>query len=173
MKTGLRRIFMNRFVYALILFILSMTSAYGQAFLVRPVGGVVENGRHYFNVQVWNCTGRDVEVPLADLPWGQSTLGLVLYPAGRLAGEPLKESIPAVDFPSTKVRIQAKDHVEGRVDLDSRFLGISRYEGRGNLLIFWEYDLSLIAGGNSHVVGGMVPFDASGKAKSAAGIACK
>jgi hypothetical protein len=164
---------MNRPAYALILFILSVTSAYGQAFIVRPAGIVIENSRHYFNVQIWNCTSRDVAVPLADLPWGQNTLGLVLYPASRIAGEPLKESIPAADFPDTKIKIQAKDYVEGRVDLDSRFLGISRYEGRSNLIVFWVYDLSLITGGRSQFVGGMVPFDGSSSAKNVAGTACK
>ena len=164
---------MNRSICALILFILSVTSAYGQTTLVRPVGVTVENGRHYLEMKVWNCTNRDIAVPLADLPWGQNTLGLVLYPASRLAGEPLRESIPAADFPDTKIKIQAKGHVEGKVDLDSRFLGIAHYEGRGNLLIFWEYDLSLITGGNSRFVGGMVPFDGTGQTKSAMGITCK
>jgi len=165
---------MNRSICALILFILSVTTAYGQTSLVRPVGVItVENGRHYFAMQVWNCTDRDIVVPLADLPWGQNTLGLVLYPAGRLAGEPLKESIPVADFPDTKIKIHAKGYVEGRVDLDSRFLGIARYEGRGNLLIFWEYDLSLITGGNSQFVGGMVPFDGSSQLKNVASTACK
>ncbi|UJJ55724.1 hypothetical protein [Rhodanobacter thiooxydans] len=133
----------------------------------------MENGRHYFDLQVWNCTDRDIVVPLANLPWGQNTLGLVLYPAGRLAGEPLKESIPVADFPDSKIKIQAKGHVEGRVDLDSRFVGIARYAGRGNLLIFWEYDLSLIIGGNSQFVGGMVPFGGASQTKNVTGIACK
>ena len=163
---------MNRSIYALILFILSVTSAYGQTSLVRPVGVSVEHGRHYFDMQVWNCSDHDIAVPLADLPWGQNTLGLVLYPAGRLAGEPLKESIPVSDFPDTRIKIQAKGHVEGRVDLNSRFLGIARYEGRGNLLIFWEYDLSLITGGNPQFVGGMIPFDRPSQAENLTGIAC-
>lgn len=57
-------------------------------------------------MRVWNCTEKEIEVPLADLPLGGHRLGLALYTAGKLAGEPLKESVPIADFPD-KFRLRA------------------------------------------------------------------
>jgi hypothetical protein len=166
MKTGFKNASLHRSFHALMLFFLSMTGAYGQDVIVQPVGTTIENGRHDFKLQVWNCTNSDIEVPLADLPWGENKLGLVVYHAGKLAGEPLKEGIPIADFPDTTIKIQAKSHVEGSVDLDSRFLDIARVKNPEDLLIFWEYDLSLIVGGHAQYVGGMVPFNRTSSSRT-------
>jgi hypothetical protein len=158
-NTGSRKIFISKALWLLALFVVPMTSAYGQAFLVHPIGTSMEGGRHYLNMRVWNCTNHDVVIPLPNLPWGEHTLGLVLYTApGKLAGEPLKQQTLIADFPDTKVKIQAKGYVDGRVDLESQFPDIPRYEKHVSLLIFWEYDVSLIAGGDSRFVGGMIPL---------------
>lgn len=143
------------FTLALLFFV---TNAFGQAVRVSPLEAITESGTHYLEMRVWNCSNRDIEVPLADLPWGQYTLGLVLYPGGKLAGEPLKESVPLADVPDTATKIPAKSYIDGKVDLDDRFHDISRYEKSENLLIFWEYDLSLITRGDSQIVGGMIPL---------------
>lgn len=59
--------------------------------------------------------------------------------------------------------------MEGKVDLDSRFLDIRRYEK--HLLVFWMYDLSLVCGGKSQFVAGMVPL--RGPHSSAPLVTCK
>jgi hypothetical protein len=161
----------NKIASGLILFSL-VTSAYGQAFIVRPAGTAIENGKHYLKMQVWNCTNKDVEVHLADLPWGQYRLGLVLYPGGKLAGEPLKESMPVGDSPGTEIKIPAKSHVDGEIVLDQRFFDIDRYQERGNLLIFWEYDVSLITGGKPQIVGGMLPLDGESPSRKPSQAGC-
>lgn len=150
---------MNRIFLALVLFITCGTNAYTQEIFVQPAGTVIEGGRHYLKMQVWNCSDDDIEVPFANLPWGQYTLGLVLYPAGKLAGEPLRERIPIGDSPSTKIKIKAKGRVDGKIDLDYRFKDISRYKNSGSLLVFWAYDTSLITGGKPLFAGGMIPLD--------------
>lgn len=153
--------------------LLFVSNAYSQAVIVQPVATLVENGGRHLKMRVWNCTSKDFEVPIADLPWGQYRLGLVLYPGGKLAGDPLKEHIPVGDSPSTKIKIPAKSHVDGEIVLDQRFPDIARYEKYGNLLIFWEYDLSLITGGKPEIVGGMIPFDEKKLSDDERMVACK
>lgn len=171
MAIGSNNILVNKIIGTLTL-LFFVTSAFGQAAIVQPVGTVIESGKHYLKMRVWNCTNKDIDVPLADLPWGQHTLGLVLYPGGELAGEPLKESFPLADIPDTAVTIKLKNYVEGKIDLDYRFHDIARYEKRGALLIFWEYDLKFITGGNSQIVGGMVPLNGVSSFDGEQRIAC-
>ena len=147
--------------------------AYAKDVMVRPVGTAIDRGKHYLKMRVWNCTRKDIEVHLADLPWGQYRLGLVLYPGGKLADEPLKENLAVGDSPSTEINIPAKGYVDGDIVLDERFFDIARYEKRGNLLVFWEYDLSLITGGKPDIVGGMVPLDGKKSSDDGHGVACK
>lgn len=160
MIIGLNNILGNKMkmIGALSLLLL-VPNAYSQTVVVQPIATSVENGGHHLKMRVWNCTNKDIEAPLSNLPWGMRTLGLVLYPGGKLAGEPLKERFPVGDSPSTEIKIPKKGYVDGDIALDQRFSDIARYEKSGNLLIFWEYDLSLITGGKSQIVGGMIPLD--------------
>lgn len=172
MNIGSKTILVNKIIGILVLFFL-VTSVYGQDVVVKPLGTLVENGEHHLKMGVWNCTNKDIVVPIADLPWGQYRLGLVLYPGGKLAGDPLKESMPIGDSPSTGIKIPAKSYVEGDIVLDQRFSDIARYEKYGNLLIFWEYDLSLITGGKPEIVGGMVHLDGKISSDTQNLVACK
>lgn len=172
MHIGSSNIRINKIIGVVVTCFLA-ANVYGQTVIVQPVKVTKENGRHLLKMEVWNCTNKDIDVPLADLPWGQYRLGLVLYPAGKLAGEPLKENVAVGDSPDTEIKISAKGSASGEVDLDSRFLGVGRYEAGKNLLIFWEYDLSLIQGGNSQFVGGMIPLDMESPRESGAKAGCK
>ena len=161
MKIGSRNISIFNVAFALGLLCLVWSKSYAQTFVVSPVETRLEKGRHYLVLEVKNCGGRDVTVPLSDLPWGQHKLGLILYPAGRLASDPLPTMTNASDFPDTPIKIKANGVVTGSVDLDTLVPNISRYDGQHNLLMFWVYDLSLLEGGKSRYVGGMFPFDNS------------
>lgn len=172
MNIGSKTILVNKIIGIFVLFFLA-TSVYGHDVVVKPLGTSVENGVHHLKIGVWNCTNKDIVVPIADLPWGQYRLGLVLYPGGKLAGDPLKESMPIGDSPSTGIKIPAKSHVEGDIVLDQRFSDIARYKNYGNLLIFWEYDLSLITGGKPEIVGGMVHLDGKISSDAQHLVACK
>lgn len=149
------------------------TNAYSQAAIVRPIGTFVKNGMHYLKMRVWNCTNKDIEVPISDIPWGMRTLGLVLYQGGKLAGEPLKESFPVGDSPSAEIKIRPRSYIDGDIILDQRFFDIDRYEKYGNLLIFWEYDLSLITGGKPQIVGGMIPLNGKNLTEDDGRLGCK
>lgn len=164
---------MNKIILALLTFVIPVASVCGQDFIVEPAGTMIEGGRHYLKMKVWNCTKDNVEVPFADLPWGQYRLNLVLYPAGKLAGEPLKAINPIGDSPSTKIMIKAMSYVDGKVDLDYRFSNISRFDKGDNLLVFWAYDTSLIVGGKPQFVGGMIPLDEGVPSEGKAHTGCK
>jgi|GEM_PF-2637267 len=174
MITGFKNIRVNKMkIIGILILLFLATDAYSQTVAVRPIGTSVKNGAHYLNMRVWNCTNNDIEVPLSELPWGMRTLGLVIYPGGKLAGEPLKESFPVGDSPSTEIKIHAKGYVDGEIPLDQRFFDITRYEKDGNLLVFWEYDLSWITGGKSEIVGGMIPLNGKKASDAEHGVACK
>ena len=49
--------------------------AYAKDVMVRPVGTAIDRGKHYLKMRVWNCTRKDIEVHLADLPWGAVQAG--------------------------------------------------------------------------------------------------
>jgi len=161
MKIGSRNISIFRVAFTFGLLCFVWCKAYAQTFVVSPIETRLEKGRHYLVIEVKNCSRSDVVIPLSDLPWGQHKLGLILYPAGRLASDPLQAITNASDFPDTPIQIKASGAVRGSVDLDTLFPDISRYDGQHNLLIFWAYDLSLLGGGKSRYVGGMFPFDNS------------
>lgn len=151
-----------RSIFLSMLLFLSVNVVYAQTVMVRASSISVENGRHYLDMSVANCTGLDITVPLANLPWGQYNPGLVLYRAGKLAGNSLKEDLPIGDVPVKAVVVPANSEIHGRVDLDYRFSALSDGSNRRNLVLFWVYDLSLISGGPSRFVGGMVPLVADG-----------
>jgi hypothetical protein len=142
--------------------ILTAVNAYGQTVRVEPIAMQVDKGRHYLKMAVWNCSHADMVVQLADLPWGKHKLGLVLYPAGKLASDPLKENVPIEGAQDRQVEIREGGRAVGTIDLDAAFPSIGRYENQHNVLMFWAYDASLVEGGASRFVGGMFHLDGEG-----------
>jgi hypothetical protein len=177
MKTGSREISMNRIFACLLLFACSVSCVYAEDFRVRAIGADIENGKLYLKLQVWNCSNKRTELPLADLPWGENAIGLVVFSAGQRGGQALPVVMPIADFPDTKVAIANMGFLQGRVDLSSRFPDLARYFARdGNfdgMVVFWEYDMSLIVGGNSRFVGGMIPVGSSNGSEKLAANACE
>lgn len=132
--------------------------AQGSGIKVLSSGIETKGGRHNLKMQVWNCTTRELEVPLFSLPWGGDSLGIVLYPAGKIRNAPLKEQYPVADFPPVTIKIKPNGHVEGEAELEPRFGDLSRYDTNGGLLVFWSYDMSLITGGDPTFAAGVVPL---------------
>jgi len=125
---------------------------------VLSEGVEIKGGRHNLKMQVWNCTGHELEIPLVYLPWGGNSLGIVLYPAGKIRSTPLKEQYQIADFPPVTIKIKPDGHVEGEAELEPRFGDLSRYDTNGGLLVFWSFDMSLITGGDPTFAAGVVPL---------------
>lgn len=152
--------------FGLILSFLSFAvSARGYSVNVLSTGVEVKGGQHLLEMQVWNCSNHDIEVPFGNLPWAGNTLGLVLYPVEKIRGVPLKEESPIADFPSTGIKIKAGGYIEGDAQLEPRFGDLSRYDKSDGLLVFWSYDVSWITGGDPMIAAGVVPL---GKTKLSA-----
>ncbi|RUL68363.1 hypothetical protein [Dyella choica] len=149
---------MKAFLGLILSFLSFVVCAQGHGINVLSSGVEVKGGRHILKMQVWNCSNHELEVPLVFLPWGGDSLGLVLYPAGKIRDTPLKEEYPIADFPPVRVKIKANGHVEGDVELEPRFGDLSRYDTSDGLLVFWSYDMSLITGGSSAFKAGVVPL---------------
>ncbi|MGP1665329.1 MAG: hypothetical protein ACTS5I_05340 [Rhodanobacter sp.] len=160
MADSFNRIFQpGRMAYLLALAI--MCCAPGVAagrLLVRADQVKVDQGSVYLDLSVWNCSGHRVVEQLADLPWGEHAIGIVVYAAGPRAGQPLEETGLIEDFPIKEVTISPGSSVSGRINLSRRFPRLSRYREYNGLVLFWVYDLSLIQGGADAYVGGMLPF---------------
>lgn len=172
MSIGLNQISMSRAIAFFLLFISFVSYVDAEDVRVLAKGAKVENEKIYLDLQVWNCSGKKIELSLADLPWGQNTTGVVVYAAGQRGGEALPAVLPIADFPDTKVSVDAMTPVEGRVDLSARFPKLSQYRKLDDLVIFWVYDMSLIKGGHEQYVGGMVPVVGSSTSRKAAGGGC-
>ncbi|MFK2878274.1 hypothetical protein [Rhodanobacter hydrolyticus] len=149
---------MKAFLALLLGLISPVVAAQGHGITVLSSGVVLEGGRHLLKMQVWNCTNHEIEVPLGELPWAGNTLGLVLYPGGKISGVPLKEESPIADFPATGIKIKAGGHIEGDAQLEPRFGDLSRYDKGDGLLVFWSYDVSWITGGEPMFAVGVVPL---------------
>lgn len=149
---------MKTFLGLILSFLSFVVCAQGHSINVLSSGVEVKGGRHILKMQVWNCSNHAFEVPLVFLPWGGDSLGLVLYPAGKIRGAPLKEEYPIADFPPVRIKIKANGHVEGDVELEPRFGDLSRYDMGNGLLVFWSYDLSQIAGGDPTFAVGVIPL---------------
>ncbi len=116
------------------------------------------NDTVFLKLSVWNCSNKKAVVELADLPWGENAIGLVVYAAGQRAGAPLSEARRIADFPIESVVIPPGSPITKEVNLSDLFPSLSHYKNFNNLVVFWVYDLSLIQGGHSIYVGGMLPF---------------
>lgn len=112
----------------------------------------------YLDMVVWNCSRQPVAPQLADLPWGENAIGLVVYAAGPRGGQPLVEVGPISDFPMKEVKIPPRNSVAGTINISRLFPALSRYSRYDDLMLFWVYDMSLIQGGERAYVGGMLPF---------------
>lgn len=149
---------MKMFLGLILSFLSFVALAQGGGINVLSSGVEVKGGQHILKMQVWNCTTHEIDIPLAFLPWGGSSLGIVLYPARRVRGTPLKEEPSIADFPPVRIKIKASGYVEGGVALEPRFGDLSRYDRSGGLLVFWSYDMSLITGGNPMFAAGVIPL---------------
>ena len=147
--------------------------AQGSGIKVTATGVEIKGGRHNLKMQVWNCTAHELEVPLLDLPWAGNTLGIVLYPAGKIRSTPLKELYTIADFPSVTIKIKPNGHIDGEAQLEPRFGDLSRYDTHGGLLVFWSYDMSWITGGDPTFAVGVVPLGKTKLIKSSQKAGCR
>jgi hypothetical protein len=149
---------MKIFLGLILSFLSFVACAQEHGIKVLSTGIEIEGGRHSLKMQVWNCTNHELEIPLVDLPWAGDTLGIVLYPAGKIRSTPLKEQYTIADFPSVTIKIKPNGHVEGEAQLEPRFGDLSRYDMNGGLLVFWSYDMSRITGGDPTFAAGVIPL---------------
>ena len=105
-------------------------------------------GKTYsLKITVWNCTGKALTVPLANFPWGQHRLGLVLYSAGKLTGEPLQQAIKIADFPLKEIIVRTQSSVSGVINLNDEFPTLSRYKSKKDIVAFWVYERACLTEG--------------------------
>lgn len=160
MNIGLRKTFTGSLTLAFLAAVLSSpveATPGGHPFSVEAQA--IKDKGYKLKVTLQNCSDTTFKVPIANLPWGQNRLGLVLYSAGKVAGEPLPQSIKIADFPFTQIEIKPHASISGVVNLDSEFPALARYASKQDIVAFWVYDTSLLDGGLTEYVGGMVLLD--------------
>ena len=157
MIIGLRHI--SKFFLSNLIGLSLVTSAICKDIYVQAERTAIDGSSATLRMRVWNCSDKKISFQLADLPWGQNTTGLVVFAAGKVAGEALPENMPIADFPEVKVTIPPASSVSGEIDLRARFLKLMQYKKFDDLVLFWVYDMSLLEGGGSRYVGGMLHFD--------------
>lgn len=160
MSIGLRRISTRTIslIFITILCLVPCVDTASAQFMVQANKVRVVKGSVYLDVAVWNCSRHRVVKQLADLPWGENAIGIVVYAAGPRGGQPLMEAGPIADFPIKDVAISPRSFASGAINLSRLFPDLVRYTKYNDLVLFWVYDMSLIQGGAHAYVGGMLPF---------------
>ncbi|MFC5582167.1 hypothetical protein [Rhodanobacter terrae] len=137
----------------------------GQRFQVSARSIHEINGSLYLKLTVRNCSDVRSVTQLADMPWGEHAIGLVVYAAGSREGEALRQVTKIADFPDKNIVLQSGSLVSGEINLTNIFPDLLRYKNYKDLVLFWVYDMSLLEGGRSNYVGGMLPFTSTGNDK--------
>lgn len=77
---------------------------------------------------------------LADMPWAENAIGLVVYAAGPRGGQPLVEAGPISNFPIKEVKIPPRGSVSGTINISRLFPALSRYSRYDDLMLFRGYN---------------------------------
>ena len=105
-------------------------------------------------MQVRNNSTAEILVPEAQLPWGDdSSLLLVAIDRDR---KQIAEAIAVDDPVATMVRIPVGGTVPGCVQLPRRFRGLNATLERGDVHLFWSYELRTRSRSYDRVYGGVL-----------------
>lgn len=141
---------------ALLLIHLTAAHAADRSSLAVEATGVTATGGHFaLNMSVWNCTAHDITVDYMNLPWGQDTVGLVLY-KGAGMGDVLTRGYPIEDSISRDVVVRAGQSISGDINLDLKFPQLLKIKDLSDVVVFWVYDGTKTRLPSMGTVGGMV-----------------